>query len=221
MMEEIAVKPMLDDLELPLVQEIATYDKRMLAEHKPPGMEGSLLQNMGRRPERIILWGVAAGTDALKFVEKLEDKFKAGKPVPFTTDITADSKIDNVIIEDLSWQELAGKPERYAYVLSLLEFISPLQPDTDTASVDAAAAQDAKDNQTETQNQIAANQGTIEVTVESDDPNLDLNQFNVQIEGRTDDGKDYKAVIDKPEEGVFRKTDVPPGQYNVSLHTVE
>ena len=208
---------MLDDIELPLVQEIATYDKRMLAEHKPPGMEGSLMQNMGRRPGRIVLWGVATGTDALKFVETLDGKFKAGKPVPFITDITADSKIDNVIIEDLQWQELAGKPERYAYVLALQEFISPKEPATIPEPVVAAVVKDAKDIQNGTQDQIAANQGTIEATIESDDPNLDLSQFNVQIEGRTDDGKDYQAIISEPENGIFRKNDVPPGQYKVSL----
>ena len=43
------MRPMLDDIELPQVQEIAAYDRRMLAEHKPPGMDGSLLQNLGRQ----------------------------------------------------------------------------------------------------------------------------------------------------------------------------
>jgi hypothetical protein len=142
-MEGIVVKPMLDDLELPLVQEIATFDKRVLAEHKPPGMEGSLLQNMGRRPARLILWGVATGTDALKFVEKLEDKFKAGKPVPFTADITADSKIDNMVIEDLQWQELAGYPERYTYVLKVSEYIKPAAPE-EGPSLDNDIQKDAK-----------------------------------------------------------------------------
>ena len=56
---------MLDDLELPLVQELTTYDRRTLSELKPPGMSGSLLQNLGRRPLRIVLWGVATDPDAL------------------------------------------------------------------------------------------------------------------------------------------------------------
>ena len=36
------MRPMLDDLDLPQVQEIATHDRRVLAEHKPPGMAGSV-----------------------------------------------------------------------------------------------------------------------------------------------------------------------------------
>ena len=65
------MRPMLDDLELHQVQELATYDRRMLAEHKPPGMDGSLLQNLGRRPGHLALWGVKTGPDALEFVETL------------------------------------------------------------------------------------------------------------------------------------------------------
>jgi len=119
---------MLDDLELPQVQEISTLERRVLAEHKPPGMAGSLLQNLGRRPTRLSLWGVATGSDAQSFIQKLEDKFRAGQPVPFTADIVADAAIERVVIDDVRVQEVAGKPERFAYVLTLREFIEPVEP---------------------------------------------------------------------------------------------
>lgn len=122
------MRPMLDDLELPQVQEITAYDRRTLAEHKPPGMSGSLLQNLGRRPTRLVLWGVASGPDALDFTQKLEDKFRAAKPVPFTADIVKDADIELMLVEDLKFQDLAGKPERFAYVLTLREFIKPVEP---------------------------------------------------------------------------------------------
>jgi len=119
---------MLDDLELPEVQEIATAERRVLAEHKLPGMEGSLLQNLGRRPTRLVLWGIAGGPDAAEFVEKLEAKFRAGQPVPFAADIIADAEIDTMLIENLQLQELAGKPERFAYALTLRDHTTPLEP---------------------------------------------------------------------------------------------
>ena len=109
--------------------EIATADRRVLVERKPPGMPGSLLQNLGRKPVRVVLWGVATGPDALAFVEKLDEKFRAGAPVPFTADIVRDAEIDEVVIEDLKLQELAGRPERFAYVLALSEFIKPTEPE--------------------------------------------------------------------------------------------
>lgn len=126
------MRPMLDDIELPHVQEITSQDKRALAEHKPPGMEGSLLQNMGRRPTRIILGGVKTGADSLEFLETLDDKFKQGKPLPFIADIIADAEIEEMVVADLKWQELAGKPHRYAYVLVLREYLEPAEAE-DTA----------------------------------------------------------------------------------------
>ncbi len=81
--------------------------------------------------------GVAVGAGARDFIDKLEAKFRAGKPVPFVGDIVADAKLDRVLIDDLQLQELAGKPARFAYVLVLREFIAPKAPDN-TAAVDGA-----------------------------------------------------------------------------------
>lgn len=134
---------MLDTLELRLVQEITVLERRVLAEHKPPGMPGSLLQNMGRRPSRLALWGVAAGDDAQQFVEDLDAKFRDGKPLPFTADIVADAELEQVVIEDLRVQELAGKPERFAYVLTLREYIEPAEPE-DTSLLDDSILGDAQ-----------------------------------------------------------------------------
>src|SRR5260370_34044299 len=137
------MNPMLDNLELPQVQEISIIERRILAEQKPPGMEGSLLQNMGRRPTRLALWGIANGPGAQDFVETLDGKFRDGKPLPFTTDIVADSKIDQVLIDNLRVQDLAGKPQRYAYILTLREYIEPTKAE-DTSLLDTDIQDDAK-----------------------------------------------------------------------------
>lgn len=136
------MRPMLDDLELPQVQEVNTYERRTLAEHKPPGMSGSFLQNLGRRPTRLVLWGVATGSEALSFTQQLEEKFRAAKPVPFTADIVQDAEIELMLIEDVKLQELAGKPERFAYVLTLREFIKPVEP-AEAAGLDTGILGDA------------------------------------------------------------------------------
>jgi prophage DNA circulation protein len=136
------MQPMLDDLALPQVQEIGTYDVRTLAEHKPPGADGSHLQNLGRRPTRIALWGVATGPDTATVVEDLEAQFRSGSPMAFTADITADSAIEKVVIDDLQLQDVAGVPERTAYVVTLRQFIEPHAPE-DTTSVDLGVLDDA------------------------------------------------------------------------------
>jgi hypothetical protein len=136
------IRPMLDDLALPQVQEITTLDRRAISEQKPPGMSGSLVQNLGRHPLRVTLWGVAVGPDAQSFAQKLDDKFRAAKPVPFTADIVVDAKLDQVMIEDLRLTELAGKPLRVSYVLTLSEFIKPVAPAA-ASPVDPGIAGDA------------------------------------------------------------------------------
>lgn len=139
------MRPMLDDLELPQVQEITTLDRRALAEHKPPSMSGSLLQNLGRRPTRLTLWGVATGPEALNFVEQLDDKFRANNPVSFTADIVTEAEIEKMVIDDLHVQDLAGKPERFAYVLTLREYIEPVEPE-DTSVLDSDILDDAQNS---------------------------------------------------------------------------
>jgi hypothetical protein len=134
---------MLDGLELQLVQEITVLERRVLAEHKPPGMSGSLLQNLGRRPTRLALWGVATGAGAQQFVDDLEVKFRDGEPLPFTADIVAEAELEKVFIEDFRVQDLAGKPERFAYVITLREFIEPAEPE-DTTVLDDGILEDAR-----------------------------------------------------------------------------
>ncbi len=136
------MRPMLDDIELPQVQEISTIEHRMLAEQRPPGMDGTLLQNLGRRPARLALWGIASEDDAPAFIEKLDARFRDGKPVTFTADIVADAKIDRMLVEDLRVQDLAGKPGRYAYILTLREYIEPVEPAA-TSGLDADILNDA------------------------------------------------------------------------------
>jgi hypothetical protein len=137
------MRPMLDDLELTQVQEVTTYDLRALPEHKPPGMSGSIVQNLGRRPTRLVVRGVASGSAASVFAGKIEAKFRAATPIPFTADIIADAKLDLVLIDDLQLTDVAGTTERFAYTLVLREFIKP-KTAPGTTALDAAIADDAK-----------------------------------------------------------------------------
>ena len=137
------MQPILGDLELQQVQEVTTYEQRALPEHKPPGMSGSILQNLGRRPTRLVVHGVASGDGASDFADKLEDKFRAAQPLAFTADIIADAKIDQVLIDDLQLKDVAGHPNRFDYTLILREFIKPKEP-ADTSAVDTNIADEAK-----------------------------------------------------------------------------
>jgi hypothetical protein len=138
------MRPMIDDLELPQVQEITTLDRRYLAEQKPPGMGGSLLQNLGRRPTRLVLGGVATGREARGFIDDLYAKFEAGAPVAFTADIVAETDIEEMLIDDLQYRDIAGRPERFAYVVTLQEHIEPVEPEA-ASPLDADILDEAED----------------------------------------------------------------------------
>jgi hypothetical protein len=138
------MRPMIDDLELPQVQEIVTADRRILAERRPPGMDGSVLQNLGRRSTTVVVRGVATGPGAAEFVEKLDGKFRAGTALPFTADVVTDGDAQQVLIDDLAVEEVAGRPERFAYVLTLVEHVEPAKP-SETAGLDTGILDEAKD----------------------------------------------------------------------------
>jgi hypothetical protein len=138
------MRPMLSGTELPQVQELVTSDVRALAEHKPPGKDGSLLQNLGRAPTTVTVHGVATDTDALKLVETLKTELRTGVAVPFVADITTDCAIDAVLIDDVQIHQEAGRPDRYSYALTLREFIEPVEPAA-TDVLDADILADATD----------------------------------------------------------------------------
>jgi accessory colonization factor AcfC len=64
--------------------------------------------------------------------------------VRFTADIVTGSRISTVLIENLRFEDVAGKPGRFAYVLSLRENIKPAKPGS-TSAVDADIAGNAKE----------------------------------------------------------------------------
>lgn len=208
------MRPMLDDLELPTVQDIASYNLRMLAEHKPPGMAGSLLQNMGRKPEMIVLWGVALGPQALVFVENLNDKFQAGQPLSFVADISADSQIDKVIIEDLQWEELAGKPERFGYLLKLREYISTAEPMTVEPPKPEVPIPPI----------VAIDEGTgmlsVEVIVEGM-PDFDYSKVTVSVDGLQDQGAAFSGTLAQGDANIWMGEDIPAGSFTIKVEAID
>lgn len=136
------MRPMLSDIELPQVQELRTSDLRAVAEHMPAGKDGSLLQNLGRAPTTVTVWGMATDPGSLDLLDRLKQELRTGVAVSFVSDITTDTTIEQVLVDDLQMRQVAGKPDRFAYVLTLREFIEPVEPES-TAAVDADLLDDA------------------------------------------------------------------------------
>lgn len=138
------MRPLLADVELPQVQQIRTRDLRALAEHKPPGKDGSLLQDLGRAPTTMTVWGMASDPGARALLEHLKGQVRSGEPVPFLADVAATLDVEDVVVDDLQIRQLAGKPDRFAYLLTLREFVEPVEPE-DASALDVDVLGDARD----------------------------------------------------------------------------
>lgn len=138
------MRPVLAGEELPQVQDLTTRDLRAVAEHKAPGKDGSMLQNLGRAPTGVTIRGVATGPAALDVVARLKKDLRTGQPVELVADITTGTRIEQVLLDDLQVRELAGQTDRYAYVLTLREHIEPVEPEP-AGALDADILGDAGD----------------------------------------------------------------------------
>ena len=136
------MRPMLAGDELPQVQDLETNDLRAVAEHKAPGKDGSMLQNLGRAPTGVTVRGVATDPAALELVERLKTQLRTGQPLAFVADITDSTSVEEVLLDDLQVRQLAGRPD--AYVLTLREYIEPVEP-ADASALEADILGDAGD----------------------------------------------------------------------------
>lgn len=138
------ITPMLGDIELRSIQNIATVERRDLVEHRVPGMAGSTFQNMGRAATCVKLVGVLFGEEAKTNLETLRGKFHDGEPLSFTADITTATEITDVLIEDFHVVEAAGRPNTFVYEIVLRESPPPPPPADPLGGVEAGILGDAQ-----------------------------------------------------------------------------
>lgn len=199
----MASKPMLGGIELEQVAWVGSEQEESLAEHEVPALEGDFLQRLGRRGAGLGLQGTLVGPAARDAVETLRKSFRAAAPVSFVTDIATSTRVDQVLIEDLAVRELAGKPERFDYLLRLREYTPPpkkqpppLQPPPPTPAFDT---------------------GTLvtEVTVEGQS-SFDFSTVDLSLAGTADDGSDVSRSLTNRTEGTWTDDAMPPGTYTVT-----
>lgn len=213
-------KPMIDDIELRLVQRIDAEEDQALVQHSVPALDGDFLQRLGRHSTHVRLAGVMTGPSAGEDLETLHQKFRDAEPVSFVADIAAATEVDQVLIAQMRVRELAGKPERFEYSLTLNEFIPPPPVQTEEpppSPVDEEVAQEAEQQTTETVEDIAENVGELRIVVELSDPAQDFSNLFVHVEGTTEAGEEVFLDLEEQVDGVYSRQNVPPGEYNVSL----
>jgi hypothetical protein len=194
-------------IKLTSVQNICTNENRALVRHRIPGLEGDLIQDLGRQPVSIYFDGVFKGKEALKDIEKLRQKFKTRQAIAFVSDITDSTDVTEVVIENLRVTEVAGKANHYRYYLVLGEYKPPPPPPTNTQAQQQQAAQAAQGRQVR---QIADKHITLEVRVQLQEGETDYSNINVEV---YDEQDNLVATLTRQVDGVYRKENMPTGHY--------
>lgn len=195
-------RTLLDELELPLAQCIDVEDSQALVRHAVPGLDGDLLQRMGRRAARVAVTGVVTGPESRDGLERLRDKLRGTEPVDFVADIATATRVTRVLVEELDVRELAGRPERFEYAFLLREYNPPPPPQAEDPPDDPPPPID-----TET--------GTLSVEVIMEgEPDFDMSRVAVTAEGPAA-GPSTLRTLTTREGNRWTETGLPPGRYVV------
>lgn len=141
----MSLTPMLGDFELPRVTRLETLETRDFLELPVPGRAGSLFQDLNRQPARIVVEGsIFGGQAGLDFLSAVREKYGAGEPMTFTSDIATGTDIQYVLLTQLHVQAEASAPDQIDYAVWLTECPPPPPPaglldGIDAGLLDAAA----------------------------------------------------------------------------------
>ena len=203
----MAAKPMLDGIALQQVQEIDGGQNEIFDQHRVPALEGDFHQDLGRRAARIRLKGVLTGTDAANNLLTLRTKFHAAAPVTFVADIATATKVNRMLIEDLGVRELAGKPMRFEYALTLLEFIGPAQAKAQAPPIRPAAPN--------------PNTGTLRVqAIASGRQAFNVSRATVIVEGAERNNPRVSKILTDRSAHTWAG-ELPPGLYTIRVAVTE
>ena len=117
-------------IRLDLIHKIVTLEQAALVSHRIPGLEGNVVQNLGRDSVRLRIEGIFYGAAATEDLEALRDVYKQREPVDFLAEVVGQAYFGQVILEQFQVFQLAGEPEQFSYRLTLVEYIIPPEPET-------------------------------------------------------------------------------------------
>jgi hypothetical protein len=203
-------KPILDRFEIKGIQSISTLEHRALAEHRVPGLAGTLFQDMGSEPVRIAIRGSLSYDEGRQDVLNLEDLRKAfidGKAVPFVADITTATKVTEVLINEIEIQESERWPGYFEYRIDLVEHV----PEPPEAEVQQDVEREAEERHENTVQQATGGLVTIEVSVE-----LEEGASPVVVISDTS-GNEVRRISEHTPDGIYVAEDLPTGDYTVRV----
>lgn len=134
----MSLTPMLGDWEVQNVTRLETLEAREYLELSIPGRAGSLFQDLNRRPTRVVIEGSVSGEQAgLDFLNAVREKYLAGEPLTFVSDIVTGTGVQYVLLQQLHIQAEASAPEQIDYAMWLAESPPPPPPADILGGIDA------------------------------------------------------------------------------------
>jgi len=191
------------------VYNISMGERRMIIEHKIPGSDDSILQDMGKEPLRISFEGIFLGEKAKENLQDLWSRFRQGKPLNFSSDITGIADVTKVLIEDLRIDDIAGNPNSYHYSIVLSEYREPRPPQAQPPSQEEQAQEEVQSQADDTVASI--DYVTGKVLDEEGNP-----KEGVEVVITKEDGQEYRVRTD--DQGIYRQDDLPHGKYKVTIN---
>jgi hypothetical protein len=201
----------LSEIELTGIQNIRTDETQSLVKHRIPGLEGDLIQDLGRQPVSISFDGIFKGKEALKDVEKLRQKFKTRQAITFVSDITDSTEVTEVVIENLRVTEVAGKTNHFHYWIILKEYVPLPEAPVITEKEQKNAARAAQDRQV---NAVENGTMVVETRVELENGQTDYSGISIDVYDK--DGNIVETITQQTD-GVFRSGELPAGEYRISV----
>ena len=119
--------PLLGDISLDYVQNIAHSVNGGFVPVQVPGLAGQVQQRTERHSHRIDIRGFLLGESAADDVASLQSSASAGEELTFSASVADALEIQNVVIDSFGVTEDSGRPGFYEYRLSVVES-PPLPP---------------------------------------------------------------------------------------------
>jgi hypothetical protein len=120
---------MIGSWEPPRIERVASREVRRLVALPTIGLSGDLHQDLGRSAMVVEICGSLSDDEARdKFFADVRGQFLAGEPVDFVADIIKETELEQVLIDELIVEEVAGVPDAFRYRIVLREYTEPPEP---------------------------------------------------------------------------------------------
>lgn len=115
-------------ISLTKVHKIQTLEKADFVSHRISGLNGNVVQDMGRHSVTLMIEGIYYGENAAEDLTALRDIYHAREPVDFLAEIVETAYFSQVVLQQLNVNQKAGFPNQFEYSLIVSEYVPPPEP---------------------------------------------------------------------------------------------